>query len=93
LIAIVSAIDMVWAPSDLASQCARASEQWGQLDAASGLLTDKELAARVAELSALVLPTWESLRIPVFNELMRQMNRREEILPHGKMGQIAFWVC
>lgn len=70
--AIVSAIDMVWQPSDASSQCFRAAEQWGELAAQSGDLDDDALLKRVEELQSLVLPSWKCLVNPVFNQLMSQ---------------------
>lgn len=92
VMALVSAIDMVWQPSDLSSQCARAAERWGRLDARSGRLTDAELLEQTAKLQSAVLPTWESLRNPVFNEIMRQI-RSDQRVPETRFEKLVFWLC
>lgn len=96
--AFVSAIDMVWQPSDASSQCFRAAEQWGQLAAESGGLDDHALLMRIQELQNLVLPSWNCLINPVFNELMDQTYPPGTmpdgtLLPESLLGKIVARLC
>ena len=98
VMAVVSAIDMVWQPSEASSQCTRAAEQWGELSAESATMDDDALLKRVTQLQSLSLPTWNSLINPVFNRLVSQTYLPGTIpdgtlQPESLIGKIVARLC
>lgn len=93
LVAVAASLDMLWSPGELGSQCARAAEAWGQLDADSGSLDDVALQRRTASLQSTVLPSWEALRTPVFNEILRQHGEGHQAQSENRWQRFVFWLC
>lgn len=88
IMAAVSTIDIIWQPGDLASQCYRAAERWGRLEARCYGMSDAELRPAVAKLQAVDLPTWNCLREPVFNDLMLEVGS-DQRLKLGLLSRLA----
>lgn len=83
IVAITAAIDIAWNPGSLASECEHHAERWAELDHKSGTMSDEDLSREVVHLTAVRVPAIASLDIPVFNDLMDTLGRKDAMLPES----------
>lgn len=83
IVAVASAIDIAWDPSDKAAQCDRAAEKWGELDTRSDGLADAVFSREMVALTAMKVPTVDALIVPVFNDLLRTLGREDALEPEN----------